>query len=243
MKYTQNIKYPCNKVIRLSRSNDVEKSKKPNYAYFGARYYASDESVWLSVVPIAIGTLASKYPSMSPFMYTAGNPVILVDPDGIAFRPLNPETAQLFREAGKSIFKKQEIYDHFVKTSVKGNFYTRKENLTYKQFKKELKAANKNLAKSERVRFTKQEKKDAFAFYSKVDAKRLDDIVLLSANSTNKNSDFYNENQLTNTARSGITSNGISNVAAGIQAIENFVEDVTPNISDKFGQSQNIKTK
>jgi hypothetical protein len=50
----------------------------------GARYGAcpdeggnSELSVWLSVDP-----LADKYPSMSPFMYTAGNPVMLVDPDG-----------------------------------------------------------------------------------------------------------------------------------------------------------------
>ena len=47
------------------------------FDYFGARYYDSDISVWLSVEP-----LASKYPSMSPYMYTAGNPVMLVDPDG-----------------------------------------------------------------------------------------------------------------------------------------------------------------
>jgi len=59
-----------------------EKDQETGYSYFGARYYDSDLSVWLSVVPIAIGTLASKYPSMSPFMYTAGNPVMLVDPDG-----------------------------------------------------------------------------------------------------------------------------------------------------------------
>jgi RHS repeat-associated protein len=43
----------------------------------GARYYNSDISVWLSVDP-----LADKYPSMSSYMYTAGNPVMLVDPDG-----------------------------------------------------------------------------------------------------------------------------------------------------------------
>jgi len=47
------------------------------------RYYDSDLSVWLSVVPIAIGTLADKYPSMSPFMYTLGNPVMLIDPNGM----------------------------------------------------------------------------------------------------------------------------------------------------------------
>jgi RHS repeat-associated protein len=47
------------------------------YTYFGARYYNSELSVWLSVDP-----LADKYPSLSPYMYTAGNPVMLVDSDG-----------------------------------------------------------------------------------------------------------------------------------------------------------------
>jgi RHS repeat-associated protein len=54
-----------------------EKDAETGYSYFGARYYDSDLSVWLSVDP-----LADKYPSMSPFMYVAGNPVMLVDPDG-----------------------------------------------------------------------------------------------------------------------------------------------------------------
>ena len=49
-----------------------------NVLYFGARYYDSEVSVWLSVDP-----LADKYPSMSPYMYTAGNPVMLVDPNGM----------------------------------------------------------------------------------------------------------------------------------------------------------------
>ncbi len=35
------------------------------------------ENIWLSVDP-----LSDKYPSMSPYMYCAGNPVILIDPDG-----------------------------------------------------------------------------------------------------------------------------------------------------------------
>ena len=34
--------------------------------------------LWLSVDP-----MADKYPSMSPFMYTAGNPVMLIDPNGM----------------------------------------------------------------------------------------------------------------------------------------------------------------
>ena len=44
---------------------------------FGSRYYSSDLSIWLSVDP-----QASKYPSLSPYVYCANNPVKLVDPNG-----------------------------------------------------------------------------------------------------------------------------------------------------------------
>ncbi len=44
---------------------------------FGSRYYSSDLSIWLSVDP-----QASKYPSLSPYVYCANNPIKLVDPNG-----------------------------------------------------------------------------------------------------------------------------------------------------------------
>ncbi|MGD9494649.1 MAG: RHS repeat domain-containing protein [Bacteroidales bacterium] len=56
-----------------------EKDDETQYSYFGARYYDSDLSVWLSVDP-----LSDKYPSLSPYTYCANNPVMLVDPDGMA---------------------------------------------------------------------------------------------------------------------------------------------------------------
>jgi RHS repeat-associated protein len=55
-----------------------ERDPETGYSYFGARYYDPNVSVWLSVDP-----LSDKYPSMSSFMYCAGNPVMLVDPDGM----------------------------------------------------------------------------------------------------------------------------------------------------------------
>ncbi len=48
----------------------------------GARYYNPELSIWLSVDP-----LAEKYPSTSAYMYCAGNPVMLVDPDGAHIDP------------------------------------------------------------------------------------------------------------------------------------------------------------
>ena len=57
-----------------------EKDAETGYGYFGARYYDSGLSIWLSVDP-----MSDKYPSMSPYNYCANNPVILVDPDGLSW--------------------------------------------------------------------------------------------------------------------------------------------------------------
>ncbi len=54
-----------------------EKDAETGYNYFGARYYMSDLSIWASVDP-----LSDKYPSLSPYVYCANNPIIIIDPDG-----------------------------------------------------------------------------------------------------------------------------------------------------------------
>ena len=54
-----------------------EKDSETGLSYFGSRYYSSDLSVWLSVDP-----MSDKYPSLSPYVYCANNPVKLVDPNG-----------------------------------------------------------------------------------------------------------------------------------------------------------------
>lgn len=54
-----------------------ERDTETGLSYFGARYYSSDLSIWLSVDP-----MSDKYPSLSPYVYCADNPVRLVDPNG-----------------------------------------------------------------------------------------------------------------------------------------------------------------
>ena len=54
-----------------------EKDLETGLSYFGSRYYSSDLSIWLSVDP-----KSDKYPSMSPYVYCADNPIKLMDPNG-----------------------------------------------------------------------------------------------------------------------------------------------------------------
>jgi len=54
-----------------------EKDAETGYSYFGARYYDSDLSIWLSVDP-----LAGKFPHISPYAAFNNNPIIYIDPDG-----------------------------------------------------------------------------------------------------------------------------------------------------------------
>jgi RHS repeat-associated protein len=54
-----------------------EKDEESGYSYFGARYYDSDLSIWLSVDP-----LSDKYPFISPYVYCVNNPIKYWDPDG-----------------------------------------------------------------------------------------------------------------------------------------------------------------
>ena len=54
-----------------------ERDPETGLSYFGSRYYSSDLSIWLSVDP-----MSARYPSLSPYVYCADNPVRLVDPDG-----------------------------------------------------------------------------------------------------------------------------------------------------------------
>jgi RHS repeat-associated protein len=69
-----------------------ELDNETSYTYFGARYYDTDLSVWLSVDP-----MSDKYPSISPYCYSADNPVVIVDPNGNSWEPIdeNGETVNI----------------------------------------------------------------------------------------------------------------------------------------------------
>ena len=54
-----------------------EKDAETGYSYFGARYYSSDLSIWLSVDP-----MSDSIPYMTPYNYCKNSPILMKDPNG-----------------------------------------------------------------------------------------------------------------------------------------------------------------
>ena len=79
-----------------------EKDDETGFSYFGARYYDSGLSVWLSVDP-----LAGKYPGLSCYMYCGGNPVVLMDPDG---RTVVPTDGEAFKAISNGLTPEEAKY-------------------------------------------------------------------------------------------------------------------------------------
>ncbi|MBO4588647.1 MAG: hypothetical protein J5711_07120 [Bacteroidales bacterium] len=94
-------KRPENTHIFQPLSTGKEKDSETGYHYFGARYYNSDLSLWLSVDP-----MSDKYPSLSPYNYCAWNPMKLVDPDGMII-----DSASVTQEIKNMINPSHECYN------------------------------------------------------------------------------------------------------------------------------------
>ena len=69
-----------------------ERDPETGLSYFGSRYYSSDLGIWISVDP-----MSDKYPSFSPYVYCANNPIKLVDPNG--------EEVYIYGKARRAFFR------------------------------------------------------------------------------------------------------------------------------------------
>ena len=70
------------------RFNSKEKDAESGLSYYGARYYNSKVSVWMSVDPLTSQTLEQ-------YQYTGNNPIAFIDPDGKEWEDeSDEETAQ-----------------------------------------------------------------------------------------------------------------------------------------------------
>ena len=70
------------------RFNAKEVNPETGYHYYGARYYNSNLSVWLSVDPLAD---VPKQIGFSPYHFSANNPINYIDPDGRCFQKVGGE--------------------------------------------------------------------------------------------------------------------------------------------------------
>ena len=97
-----------------------EKDSETGLSYFGARYYSSDLSIWLSVDP-----MSDKYPSLSPYVYCANNPVKLVDPNGEEVGDFFDENGIFLgsdgKDDGKIYIISQDIWDRYVECDENDN--------------------------------------------------------------------------------------------------------------------------
>ena len=89
-----------------------ERDTETGLSYFGSRYYSSHLSIWLSVDP-----MSGKYPSFSPYVYCANNPVKLVDPNG--------EEIGWVEKADGTIYWDENAHNQ--KTTKKGDTYLGEE--------------------------------------------------------------------------------------------------------------------
>ena len=92
-----------------------EKDSETGLSYFGARYYSSDMSIWLSVDP-----MSDKYPSLSPYVYCADNPVRLVDPNGEDWYEKEGKMYYTTQYTSEKAFKESGIEGQY-----RGKFFTK----------------------------------------------------------------------------------------------------------------------
>ena len=98
-----------------------ERDTETGLSYFGARYYSSDLSIWLSVDP-----MSDKYPSFSPYVYCANNPVKLVDPNGEEIRGFSiNENGSIVIDEKKASKHAIKIYNAMSKTEIGRNQFAK----------------------------------------------------------------------------------------------------------------------
>jgi RHS repeat-associated protein len=157
----------------------AEYAKETRYSYFGARYYDSELSVWLSVDP-----MASMYPSLSSFAYCTNNPLSVIDPDGRKIRPVN-------KKAEAAIISCSEKYGQLliIPNPTRENIYTTERYFaTIKEFNKAFKAELKRPGTT----VTKKDKPEAWAFYNALSDSKVFEVSVFET-SEKTSSDYSND--------------------------------------------------
>ncbi len=114
---------------------EKERDTETNYDYFGARYYDSELGRWLQVDP-----LKDIYPDLSPYNYTANNPLRYIDPNGMSYEDLENTAGGVHgRARNNSLLDGQ--YQDYLKISIDNNF----ENNGSQKISFKLKSQNRSI--------------------------------------------------------------------------------------------------
>ena len=116
-----------------------EKDSETGLSYFGSRYYNSDLSIWLSVDP-----MSDKYPSLSPYVYCADNPVKLVDPNGEDWYLLNGEMRHTYEYTSKKAFDEAKRQGKVSGRYMGKYYYDNKTGIYYGLFGDQVDAKSNN---------------------------------------------------------------------------------------------------
>ena len=93
------------------RFNAKEYDEETGNYYYGARYYQPKSSIWMGV-----DALATSYPSMNPYNFVMGNPIMAIDPDG--------DTTHLFDYLTGDYLRKTDFHEEGFSVGSRGYYRT-----------------------------------------------------------------------------------------------------------------------
>ncbi|MFA5540141.1 MAG: RHS repeat-associated core domain-containing protein [Bacteroidales bacterium] len=162
--------------------NGKEKDPESGYYNYGARYYGGNLPIWLSVDP-----LSDKYPHLTPYAYCAGNPIMLVDPDGREV--VNVYEGQV-KEAKEAMLKAENELNNF--SGDKKSDEYKKLKSGHNDAKRDFK--NKEMKKEKMNSVIEQVKKESPKYFEKMNTlknnKGEEINIYLEFESLGKNGDF-----------------------------------------------------
>ena len=138
--------------------NGKELDSETGLYYYGARYYEPVLALWYGV-----DALAEKYPNMGGYVYCAGNPVKLVDPDGNGWYSKTDESGNTQMVYKRDINSDMDLYDKNIEGTFMGLIYET-ENTYYSLFGQEI-DKQESLKSNVRVNKAELTKKIDLAIY------------------------------------------------------------------------------
>jgi len=221
-----------------------EKDDETQYSYFGARYYDSDLSVWLSV-----DAMSDEYPELSPYCYVGNNPVNAIDPDG-------NKIILLFD--GISVFSRNSI-GRAIASKLNNQFFVNRKvdkafNVKYVGYQNTIQFVNQTKAYNAQKRLT--QKRDrltargrsteaidaALSFYDLVTGNTNNFQVVTEqsnqqASSNATNGSYIDKETIDNLNDRTVRKETADKVSSGI--VEDIIQTISPTTTTQSGNSGN----